>query len=269
MSLARTSVRIGLLLIAAAIATTSAATINQARDDLVVEKSPAGYTIQAHQVMLSDILVALTQQAHLEVKSDLPLTQRVDIELQNSSLLIVLQRLLRNYSYALHFYPTTATSGHSPPKASQLRIFAGSNQSPDGANFAIRGSTPNRDVEIWQLQQLLASDDAKVRLQAVTTLGDMDESLATEGLLLALRDPAPKIRIEAVTLLGESRGDTIVPDIERLIADTDIKVQRAAIFALGDIGSDIAQKALKKVLQHPELPLRQTAANVLEDLESE
>jgi len=267
--LARTSSRIGLLLIAAVIATTSAATISQAKEDLVVGKSPAGYTLHARRVALGDILRALAQQAHLEIKSDLPLTERVDIELQSGSLPSVLQRLLRNHSYGLRFYVTAAMSDQQPPMVGQLRIFAHARQSPAGVTITTIHSTPNRDTEIWQLQQLLSSDETKVRLQAVSDLGDMDESLATEGLLQALKDPEPSIRIEAVTLLGESRDASIVPHIELMLDDTDIKVQRAAIFALGDIGTDNAKQVLQKILQHPAPVLRKTAAKALEYLAPE
>ncbi len=83
------------------------------------------------------------------------------------------------------------------------------------------------------IAEAAASDDPRLRDQAITVLGLVGTPKGVEALTKALADPIPANRCLAAEALGNLRApEGVAPLVERL-ADPDEEVRRSAISALG------------------------------------
>jgi hypothetical protein len=113
----------------------------------------------------------------------------------------------------------------------------------------------------------LASSDARVRGQAVQSLGERRVKAAVPALIQRLQDSDPKVAHRAVGALAQVKDSRAVPPLIDLCRGGDAALTLRMARIVGDIGGRDAQGWLL-VLEsaHPDPRVRETAAEVLDEL---
>jgi HEAT repeat protein len=109
----------------------------------------------------------------------------------------------------------------------------------------------------------LRSEDAKVRLEAVTLLSSYDVAHTQARLLPALRDADPSVRHEAGRVLGRGKVAAAAPIVIEWLADVDAKTRAVAAEILGELGGDEATSALVRTLGDVDAGVRLRAVSAL------
>ena len=138
----------------------------------------------------------------------------------------------------------------------------------DHASSAL--ASPDTDETIEHLSVALASNDAKVRLKAVSalaTLADIDSKQAGPALAdAALNDRDSAVRQEAVFALGEAGRKPDMQVLEQALLDPDDRVREAAIEAFTRIGGDESAQALATAMHDKNASLRREAVDALGEI---
>jgi HEAT repeat protein len=147
------------------------------------------------------------------------------------------------------------------------------------ARLRDRYRKPESGQKLSDSVRKLKGDDPEERLEAIRTLGGIDDPKAVESLVGAASDPDMRVRIKAIDTLGQVRakeatslliqqlfmrdtdlgtkqrilaslgriGDTRAtgPIVDFLARNVDPAVRGNAIFALGDIGDPAALPSLE------------------------
>jgi len=113
------------------------------------------------------------------------------------------------------------------------------------------GYLPDDFDDSW-VQKLLSSDNKKVRLNAIKTIGKVKNEKNIEILLkIAKNDNSTDVRREAVSSIGRMRSKKAIPSLIEMLNDNDPKIISQAIRGLlvfkGDKKID---EKLKKLIDH-------------------
>ena len=134
-----------------------------------------------------------------------------------------------------------------------LKEFVAKQNNDKNINFVLEnlGYLPKNFDETWVVD-LLNSENKKIRLNAVKTLGKVKNPKHIERLLeIAKNDEVTEIRREAVSSIGRMRTKDAIPALIELLKDYDPKVVTQAIRALLVFkGNDKIDNALKKLVDH-------------------
>jgi hypothetical protein len=146
------------------------------------------------------------------------------------------------------------------------------------AHTARRLQDPDKDARInaasllgfWQnkdhipgLVGLLRDPDAKVRLEAVSSLTQVG---AKDGLAGLLRDPNAEVRSAAVSSLAQLGAKEQIPALVKLLHDADPEVRATAAHAMGTLKAWEQALAVAELLQDEFDSVRQAAASALLNL---
>ena len=122
------------------------------------------------------------------------------------------------------------------------------------------------DDALHGLLPLLASDDPVVRLAALESIADTNDSARLPALLAALDDPAAQIRsaaLEALMLHGDGAAASA---IESLVYDPDSAVRLTAIDALAALGNPASIHVLAGLLYDEDRRIRINAVAALGEI---
>lgn len=92
------------------------------------------------------------------------------------------------------------------------------------------------------LMNVLRDREARYRIIAATTLGEIGDARAVESLIKALKDKDAKVRVAAAVSLGKIKDLRAKVGLEELIEDQDESVRDAAREALGELAIDSGGK---------------------------
>jgi HEAT repeat protein len=104
------------------------------------------------------------------------------------------------------------------------------------------------DAVVNHMIALLQSEDARLRVIAAYTLGQIDDRTAVSALILALKDEDDDVRRLAAHSLRELKDPVAVPDLVAVLQNQDEvdDVLQAAAWALNTIGTREARVAYKE-----------------------
>ena len=113
------------------------------------------------------------------------------------------------------------------------------------------GYLPDDFDDSW-VQDLLQSENKKIRLNAIKTIGKVKNENNISALLqIAKKDKSTDVRREAVSSIGRMRSKKAIPALIEMLTDNDPKIISQAIRGLlvfkGDKEID---KKLKKLIEH-------------------
>jgi HEAT repeat protein len=113
-----------------------------------------------------------------------------------------------------------------------------------------RYQKPASQQKLDDVVKKLNGDDPEARIEAVRTLGEMNEPKATEYLLQAANDPDTRIRIKAIDTLGNAHAKEATPFLvqQLFLRTTDLPSKQRILAALGKIGDKRATGPLLDIM---------------------
>ena len=99
-------------------------------------------------------------------------------------------------------------------------------------------SKPENSQKLSDSVRKLKGDDVEERLEAIRTLGQMDDPKATEALVGAASDLDMRVRIKAIDTLGHAKAKDATPLLvqQLFMRDTDLGTKQRILASLGKIG---------------------------------
>jgi hypothetical protein len=227
-------------------------------------------TLRAHDSKLKDVVAELAEQSNLELVVQDPLDERVSMELESTPLSAALRELLGQHSFLLQRASPAREAG---ARDGTLWIFPNEMLRSGASGFVHGAAHPQIDGRSGtsQLSAALASENANVRLDAVSALGQSEDAQATNLLAnAAVNDPRGSVRAEALYALGESGSNVNANKqaFRRAIIDSDPDVRRAAISALEQVGDDSSVQVLATALKDADASIRAAAADALAEIDT-
>ena len=116
---------------------------------------------------------------------------------------------------------------------------------------------------IEPLLEMLESGAPNKQLEAVKTLGEINEPPVVQAMLKALKKGSPAVRIAALEALERFADPSTYPEVERLLRDSNANVRGAAVDAVARCGGPQAVPQLVRVLKDSSWEVRQAAAKAL------
>jgi HEAT repeat protein len=119
------------------------------------------------------------------------------------------------------------------------------------------------------LRDLASSEVVANRMQAAEALGAFPTAPGTALLMHLLQDDNIKVKVQAITSLGQSKATTALPFLSPLVTDavaeTNVHMQIAALEALGQLATDDSLRVLRLAVDNPGLaiPARMAALSAL------
>ena len=106
------------------------------------------------------------------------------------------------------------------------------------AHLRDRNRKPENSQKLSDSVRKLKSEDVEERLDAIRTLGQMDDPKATEALVAAASDLDMRVRIKAIDALGHVQAKDATPLLvqQLFMRDTDLGTKRRILASLGKIG---------------------------------
>ncbi len=106
------------------------------------------------------------------------------------------------------------------------------------AHLRDRYRKPENSQKLSDSVRKLKSEDVEERLDAIRTLGQMDDPKATEALVAAASDLDTRVRIKAIDALGHVQAKDATPLLvqQLFMRDTDLGTKRRILASLGKIG---------------------------------
>ena len=113
----------------------------------------------------------------------------------------------------------------------------GQEDSPRG-HLRDRYRKPENSQKLSDSARKLKSEDVEERLDAIRTLGQLDDPKATEYLVAAASDPDMRVRIKAIDTLGRIHAKEATPLLiqQLFMRDTDLGTKQRILASLGKIG---------------------------------
>jgi HEAT repeat protein len=110
------------------------------------------------------------------------------------------------------------------------------------ARLRDRYKTPQNSQKLDEAVRKLKGDDITERLEAVRSLGEVNDPKATEYLVAAASDPDMRVRVKAIDTLGQIRAKDATPLLiqQLFMRDTDLGTKRRILATLGKIGDERA-----------------------------
>ncbi|MFZ0828726.1 MAG: HEAT repeat domain-containing protein [Verrucomicrobiia bacterium] len=119
------------------------------------------------------------------------------------------------------------------------------------------------DEAIGPLLEMLENGTPNKQLDAVKTLGEINEPRVVHAVLKALHKASPAVRIAALEALEHFADPSTYAAVERLLRDSNANVRGAAVEAAGRCGGVRAVPSLLRVLKDSSWEVRQAAAKAL------
>src|SRR3989442_12253332 len=106
------------------------------------------------------------------------------------------------------------------------------------AHLRDRYRKPENSQKLSDSVRRLKSEDVEERLDAIRTLGQIDDPKATEALVAAASDLDMRVRIKAIDALGHVKAKDAPPLLVRqlFMRDTDLGTKQRILASLGKIG---------------------------------
>lgn len=119
---------------------------------------------------------------------------------------------------------------------------------------------------IGPLLEMLESGPPNKQLEAVKTLGEINEPPVVRAMLVALKKSSPAVRIAALEALQRFADPSTYTEVERLLGDSNANVRSAAVEAAARCGGAQAVPPLLRVLKDSSWEVRLVAAKALGQL---
>jgi hypothetical protein len=124
------------------------------------------------------------------------------------------------------------------------------------------------------LMEALKDEDARVRMKAAYALGVLQDERAVEPLMEALKDEDAKVRVTVVWHLARLGGDfrrdeEIAGPLIEMLRDVDADVRSQAAYVLGGVRDERAVEPLIEALKDPDVGVAGPAATSLGRLKDE
>jgi len=262
-----------------------AAGAGKGNSSIQVDTENALVTLDVHDVPLVDILQEIAQKTELIVYMHDLLNERITLQVENVSLPEVLVKVLRNYSFALHYVePVRNPESIHPESMSRLWVYAdidvaGSSVSPvvivrstkqelrtNLEQDDLKSVAHDRDKKVSKLSVMLLHENKDVRLDAIAMLAEMDDADSLTLLAFALSDQDSVVREQTVDALLTVEGADTVHLFEQAINDIDAAVRAAAVSALGEVGGAESVRVLGLALHNQDPKTREETIYALGDL---
>jgi HEAT repeat protein len=133
------------------------------------------------------------------------------------------------------------------------------------AASALKGMRDPRTVDVLLAALRNQELSATGKRRCAYLLGDLGDSRALDGLIVALRDPEREARAVAAAGLGRLGDRLAVDELIAALRDPEFSVRREAADALGKLGDTKAVLVLAAWTDHPHQP-RDTAVFALQQL---
>jgi HEAT repeat protein len=136
------------------------------------------------------------------------------------------------------------------------------------AKRASRLSESEKEQAVAQLAPFIQDEKIiQVRVDALYTLGEINNQSAETLIIYGLKDPEAEVRIAAINALALRRTPSAGEELIRVIgADTDKDVRATAIRNLEHYPGDATVEALAQVLNEPETALQYAAMKSLDSV---
>jgi HEAT repeat protein len=118
------------------------------------------------------------------------------------------------------------------------------------AKLRDRYRKPENSQKLADSVRKLSGDDPQERLEAVRTLGQIDDPKAVEALVGAASDADMRVRIKAIDTLGQVRAKDATPLLiqQLFMRDTDLGLKQRILASLGKIGDTRATGPIMDLL---------------------
>jgi HEAT repeat protein len=118
------------------------------------------------------------------------------------------------------------------------------------AKLRDRYRKPENTQKLADSVRKLGGDDAQERLEAIRTLGQIDDPKAVEALVGAASDADMRVRIKAIDTLGQVRAKDATPLLiqQLFMRDTDLGLKQRILASLGKIGDTRATGPIMDLL---------------------
>ena len=116
---------------------------------------------------------------------------------------------------------------------------------------------------VGPLLEMLETGPPNKQLEAVKTLGDINEPPVVRALLGALKKSSPAVRIAALEALEQFADPSTYAEVQRLLGDSNANVRSAAVEAAARCGGAEAGPSLLRVVKDSSWEVRQAAAKAL------
>jgi hypothetical protein len=212
--------------------------------------------IQAKEISLNDLLVAVAKRTNTVLTAYIPLDESVTVNIHWYSIDEALKAILRDYSYI-----------YANASSSVLWILP-QNSNEEMATKSVSLNYPLEPIDsTTSLQLQVLSDDPEEREDALVDLARNDRHNAINSLTSAITDPDHRVRKAAVvtlTLVDESEA---VNALSAALADQDPRIREEAVDALYEVGGEMAVSALQLALEDEVGYVRQAAMEALDELQ--
>jgi HEAT repeat protein len=116
---------------------------------------------------------------------------------------------------------------------------------------------------IEPLLEMLDTGLPNKQLEAVKTLGEINEPSVVHAMLRALKKSSPAVRIAALEALQQYGDPSTYVEVERLLGDSNANVRAAAVDTVARCGGAQAVPPLLRILKDSSWEVRQAAAKAL------
>ena len=116
---------------------------------------------------------------------------------------------------------------------------------------------------IEPLLEMLDTGPPNKQLEAVKTLGEINEPPVVHAMLRALKKGSPAVRIAALEALEQFADPSTYAEMERLLRDSNANVRGAAVDAVARCGGVQAVPPLLRILKDSSWEVRRAAAKAL------
>jgi len=131
-----------------------------------------------------------------------------------------------------------ATLALPAPALAQDAIVPFGQEDGPRAHLRDRYRKPENGQKLSDSVRKLKGDDPEERLEAIRTLGQIDDPKAIEALVTAASDPDMRVRIKAIDTLGHMQAKDATPLLvqQLFMRDTDLGTKQRILASLGRIG---------------------------------
>jgi hypothetical protein len=212
--------------------------------------------IQAREVSLNDLLVAVAKRTNIIITAYIPLDQSVTVSIQGYSIDEALKAILHDHSYV-----------YANASSSVLWILP-QHSNNEMATKSVSLNYPLEPIDSTTSLQLQAlSDDPEERGDALVDLVRKDRHDAVNSLTSAITDPDRRVREAAIVTLTLAGDSEAIDALSIALADQDPRIREEAVDALFEIGGAMAVSVLQLALEDEVGYVRQAAMEALDELQ--
>jgi hypothetical protein len=260
-----------ILLITVAIVTSPV----QGEESFLIEFKDDLLTVKVEDTSLKKVLAEMERKCDIKILSDDLSDEKVTIRFNGLPIDEGILRIIEYHnSILLYEEREIGLDQSSPPRLKEVIILSkdgkginrGVIRETNLANVsAIKGEEESQLFHVL-MRDLLESNDAGVREDAVEELSEMDDPRAVDLIFHALGDEDGDVRASAAQALGDKRSKSAVEPLINILRDRDSWVRESAVDALGEIGDPRAIEHLKLILADEDEDVRASADEALKRL---